>query len=118
MSLILPRRNFLIGLAAGIAAPCIIKTGLMDINSLRNRLVVAFKYRGSSSINYQESLLNMKTFISSLDYEVWKYGHEGNEYSLQRREITIPNHYLRIPDTKWSLKRTIAIITQDYNRSL
>lgn len=72
MSFHLPRRQVLVGLAAGICAPSIVKILDMPINSLRNRLSLAYQFKGTDfDGDYYLSALNFKILCSPSDYAAW-----------------------------------------------
>ena len=91
--LIIPRRKFLIGTATLMAnifaGPAIVRaSSLMDINSMQNRIVVAFKDVWSTERDtapWLLSLLNMGDYTPEL-IDKWKrYGGGYNDYALMRR---------------------------------
>ncbi len=91
--LIIPRRKLLIGTATLMAnifaGPAIVRaSSLMDINSMQNRLVVAFKDAWSTERDtapWLLSLLNMGDYTPEL-IDKWKrYGGRRNDYALMRR---------------------------------
>lgn len=112
-SLIIPRRKFLIGTATLMAnvfvAPSIVRaSSLMDINTLQNRLVVAFK-RGSFD-PWCLSLLNLGDYNQNIITRTRNYN--GCNYSLMRRadvsihysdvyrdQIKMKFHYERLMDS-------------------
>ena len=102
--IVLPRRSFLVGAASSlIVAPTIVRaSSLMDINSMSNRVIVAWR-RGESDVWYP-SLINQLPFFNHRDYMAWVGSCDINEYKMMRRGDVTGKAY---PTSRFVFQRSL-----------
>jgi hypothetical protein len=115
MSLILPRRQFLIGGASSlIVAPTIVRaSSLMDINRLGNRVIIGYRRKGDERGSWFQSSFNAFDSFKSDDFRMWTAYHSENEYRLVRRDDVVNGYYAS--SSKWYSERVLSAAREWYN---